>query len=205
MTKRLFKAQIEPLFERIERYLDAPERDLDGQLRAVREWIALADNDPETFDRIMARLPACTPDWLFNLPAELVDAGRVPEAQELAEVLDGMCAGTRSRAHLAVTLASRRDAAARPQIEMCRARFPDDPWVRLKCGEALALLGLLHAAEREFRRALSVAGDDEFTIDVARDRLLEFLARAGRADEARALSDAGSESCIAGVCESVRA
>jgi thioredoxin-like negative regulator of GroEL len=67
---------------------------------------------------------------------------------------------------------------ARARIESNLARWPDDFWIRLQAGDALAVLGDLDGAAAHFHAALRMADDtDDFE---ARADAVERLSRIGQ-------------------------
>jgi hypothetical protein len=121
------------------------------------------------------------PDWLVSLVLDLGRAGLGAEAAvvgdalarvdpDLQAFLDGDVAVALAEAGLA--------GRARARIESNLARWPDDFWIRLHAGDALAVLGDLDGAAAHFDAAVSMA--DEADDLEARADALERLSRIGR-------------------------
>ena len=127
-------------------------------------------------------------DWLLELPFELAGNGLVTEAAEIGKRFAEVFEPENFLADRAAILAvhGRRDEAA-TQVEEILARFPEDPWVAIKAGDACYALGDKQAAESLYRRGWTQAGDDSYTREGALERLIPLLEVAGRHDEAQAL------------------
>ena len=100
------------------------------------------------------------PDWLINLVLNLGRAGLGAEAAEVGDALARVAPDQRAifDGDVAVALAEaghRTQATAR--ITENLTRWPDDFWIRLHAGDALAILGDVDGAETHFRAALALA------------------------------------------------
>jgi len=106
------------------------------------------------------------PDWLVNLVLDLGRAGLGAEAARVGDALAQLDPDRRAffDADVAVALAEAGLAEqARDRIAVNLTRWPDDFWVRVHAGDALAALGDLDGAEAHFEAALSMAEDaDDF-------------------------------------------
>ncbi|MCE7007049.1 hypothetical protein LWC34_30090 [Kibdelosporangium philippinense] len=125
----------------------------------------------------MAQLP----DWLVNLVLDLGRAGLGIEAAMVGDALARVDPDDTAFYHgmAAVALAEAGLAEeARARIEAGLARWPDDFWIRMHAGDALAALGDLDGAEAHFSTALGMAeqADD---VDTRYDAL-QRLTRIGR-------------------------
>jgi hypothetical protein len=121
------------------------------------------------------------PDWLLNLVLDLGRAGLGAQAAAAAEaltrvdpdlqaVLDGDVAVALARAGLT--------DQARARIEANLARWPDDVWIRIHAGDALAALDDLDSAAAHFDAAVTMAEDaDDFD---ARSAAIQRLRRISR-------------------------
>jgi len=126
--------------------------------------------------------------WLLDLPFTLANHGFVDEAVTLgasyAEITEGEnFLGDRG---IILAEAGRREEAL-AQLTENLLRFPDDPWVIIKGGDVHEALGEHDQAERLYRRALELAGDDDYARAGAVERLVPLLDNAGRKEEADAL------------------
>jgi hypothetical protein len=129
-------------------------------------------------------------DWLMNLPFALATAGHVDQAAELSAALTELDPDNRNvyLADRAVLLAEAgREVDARAQIDANVAEFPDDVWVRILAGDALASLDDRVGAEAHLRAAAALAADQgDPDAGEAWNRLAELLAAdPARADDVR--------------------
>jgi len=125
-------------------------------------------------------LAAQLPDWLVNLVLDLGRAGLGAEAARVGDALAQVDPDRRAffDADVAVALAEAGLAEqARERIAMNLTRWPDDFWVRVHAGDALAALGDLDGAEAHFEAALSMAEEAD-----------DFEARADAVDRLRQVS-----------------
>jgi hypothetical protein len=100
------------------------------------------------------------PDWLVNLVLDLGRAGLGAEAAMVGDALAQVDPDSRAfyDGEIAVALAEAGLAEeARARIEESLTRWPDDFWIRVHVGDALAALGDLDGAEAHFDTALSMA------------------------------------------------
>ncbi|HSZ31514.1 MAG TPA: hypothetical protein VK784_17365 [Pseudonocardiaceae bacterium] len=123
------------------------------------------------------------PDWLVNLVLDLGRAGLGAEAVMVGDALarvdpdswacyDGDVMVALAEAGLA--------EEARARIEASLTRWPDDFWIRVHAGDALAALGDLDEAEAHFYTALSMAEQaDDFE---ARYDAIHRLRKIGRGE-----------------------
>jgi hypothetical protein len=106
------------------------------------------------------------PEWLMNLVLDLGRAGLGEEAVAVADALAGVDSDNQAvyQADAAVALAEAgRHTEARARVAVNLAAWPDDFWVRLHAGDALAALGDRPGAEAHFLAALDMADDaDDF-------------------------------------------
>jgi hypothetical protein len=118
------------------------------------------------------------PDWLRSLVFVLGRAGLGDEAvmvgDALARVDPDLAASLDADVAVALAEAGRAERA-RARAESNLARWPDDFWVRLHAGDALAVLGDTDAATVHFGVALDMADDTE-----ARSYAVERLRQVGR-------------------------
>jgi hypothetical protein len=125
--------------------------------------------------------------WLIDLPVRLAEVGLVDEALQLSARGEPFLPHSELLADRARILAEAgRPAAARAQIEAVLARFPGDPWVALKCGDAGRTLGDVAWAEEQYHRGLEEAQDLDTRIG-ALERLTALLDEQGRAEQAHPL------------------
>jgi hypothetical protein len=120
------------------------------------------------------------PEWLVNLVLDLGRAGLGAEAARVGDALAQVDPGQRAffDADVAVALAEAGLAEqASDRIATNLARWPDDFWVRVHAGDALAALGDLDGATAHFEIAVTMA-------DAADD----FEARADAVDRLRRVS-----------------
>ena len=137
-------------------------------LRFVR-WV---DGDEERFHAVLDALPDAVDDWMLNLAPELARHGRHAAAETIARGFAAVWEPENFLADLALGLAwGGAHDAARRVIAECLSRFPNDPWVSIKCGDARAELGEMDAAARLYRRGRELAGDDLGTVEAAEERL----------------------------------
>jgi tetratricopeptide (TPR) repeat protein len=124
------------------------------------------------------------PDWLVNLVAALGHAGLGAEAAMVGDALERVAPDLQAflDGDVAVALAKAGLAEqARARVESNLTRWPDDFWIRLHAGDALAALGERDAAVAHFEVALTMADDtDDFEArSYAVERLME-ISGAGR-------------------------
>lgn len=79
--------------------------------------------------------------------------------------------------------AGRRDEAL-TQVNENLTRFPEDPWISIKSGDAYKALGELKEAKTLYHRGLDLAGEDGYTRNGALERLLPLLEGMGLEREA---------------------
>lgn len=107
-------------------------------------------------------------EWMENLVLALGQAGMAAEAAEAAGALIRIDPDNEVNyaADLGCALAEAGEGpGARAQIEANLARWPDDPWVRIHAGDALAELGDVDGAEAHFLVALEMAESaDDFPL-----------------------------------------
>jgi tetratricopeptide (TPR) repeat protein len=102
------------------------------------------------------------PDWLLNLVLDLGRAGLGAQAVAVADALTRVDPDLQAilDADVAVALAqSGLSDQARARIESNLARWPDDVWVRIHAGDALAVLDDLDGAAVHFDAAVTMAED----------------------------------------------
>jgi hypothetical protein len=120
------------------------------------------------------------PDWLINLVADLGRAGLPAEAETVSEALARVDPDLQSLldGDIAVALAEAGLAEqARARVEANLTRWPDDFWIRMHAGDALAVLGDRDAAAAQFEAALNIAEkSDDFE---ARSDAVERLSQLG--------------------------
>lgn len=126
------------------------------------------------------------PDWLLNLVLDLGRAGLGTQAAAVAEalarvdpnlqpVLDGNAAVALAQAGLT--------DQARARIEANLVRWPDDVWIRVQAGDALAALDDLDGAAAHFDAAVTMAEDtDDFDALTAAIQRLRRISRRHRSD-----------------------
>ncbi|HUY49807.1 MAG TPA: hypothetical protein VMV92_29510 [Streptosporangiaceae bacterium] len=126
--------------------------------RAKDLAIALGE-EPEPADLL--------PQWLMNLVLDLGRAGLGTEAVMMGEALGRVDPEQRATfdADVAVALAEAGLAEeARARAAENLARWPDDYWIRVHAGDALAALGDREGAEGHFSAAVDMADEaDDFT------------------------------------------
>jgi hypothetical protein len=134
------------------------------------------------------------PDWLINLPLDLGRVGLGAGAVKVGEALGRVDPDQQDifEADVAVALAEARQAdQARERVAANIARWPDDFWVRVHAGDALAALGDAVGAEAHFRAAVEIADAGEDLI--------------GRADAIERIADLRGERGNAGGSQLARA
>jgi hypothetical protein len=124
------------------------------------------------------------PDWLRSRVFELGRAGLADEAvmvgEALARVDPDLAASLDSDVAVALAEAGMAERA-RARVESNLGRWPDDFWVRLHAGDALAVLGDIDAATVHFQVAVDMADHtDDFEARLIRGR----TAPAGRSPDA---------------------
>jgi len=121
------------------------------------------------------------PEWLMNLVLDLGRAGLGTETVMVGEALGRVDPEQRATfdADVAVALAEAGLAEdARARIAANLARWPDDFWIRVHAGDALAALGDREGAEGHFGAAVGIADEaDDFTV---RSDAMERLTRLRR-------------------------
>ncbi|MPY81063.1 MAG: hypothetical protein GEV04_22060 [Actinophytocola sp.] len=104
------------------------------------------------------------PDWLANLILDLGRAGLGFEAQRVGDALGQVDPDQQAffDGEVCVALAE-ADLAdeARARIDANLARWPDDLWVRVHAGDALATLGDRKGAEEHFGAAMRMADESD--------------------------------------------
>lgn len=131
--------------------------------------------------------------WVLDLPFTLARRGLVSEAAALgarwAEVIEPEnFLGDRA---VILAEAGRHDEAL-TQVNENLTRFPKDPWIFIKSGDAYKALGELEQAKTLYHRGLDLAGEDGYARDGALERLLPLLKEMGLEDEAEELIKAGA-------------
>lgn len=126
--------------------------------------------------------------WVLDLPFTLARRGLVSEAAALgarwAEVIEPEnFLGDRA---VILAEAGRHDEAL-TQVNENLTRFPKDPWISIKSGDAYRALGELEQAKTLYHRGLDLAGEDGYARDGALERLLPLLKGMGLEHEAEEL------------------
>jgi len=123
------------------------------------------------------------PDWLANLVLDLGRAGLGAQAAMVGDALARVDPDGRAFYHsdVAVALAEAGlSEEARSRVEANLARWPDNLWVRVHAGDAIAALGDRAGAEVHLEIALRMAdGADDFE---ARSDVIERLHEIGRSN-----------------------
>jgi tetratricopeptide (TPR) repeat protein len=160
--------------------------------RAVMDLVAPREGPPrpDLMEEVSDHVEMDVDVWLAELPFTLADVGMVDEALEIGARMAAVRDANLYLAGRAVILAKagRREEALR-QLEMNLAQLPDDPWIRLKAGDAYKALGDLGSAEAMYRRTM-VMTDAGGRIAARGDavlKLADVLHEVGRCDEADAL------------------
>ena len=126
------------------------------------------------------------PDWLVNLVLDLGRAGLGAEAAIVGDALARVDPDQRALydGDIAVALAQAGLAEqARAKVESNLTRWPDDFWIRVHAGDALAALGDAAAAEGHFAEALEMAeAADDFEARHDAVMRLRQLRRDGQPD-----------------------
>jgi predicted Zn-dependent protease len=142
---------------------------------------------------VLATIPV--DEWVMNLPGLLVHAGMVTEARALAERAAEVDPGSDVQylGDLAQALAEAGlDREAAEQAEANLARFPDETWVMITAGFALAPSDPARA-ESLFQDALKLVRPEEDPggYEVVYEQYIEFLGtqRGRRADRDAARRD----------------
>lgn len=118
----------------------------------ARELAVALGEEPELADML--------PEWLVNLVLDLGRAGLGAEAAMVGDALARVDPDRRALydGDIAVALAQAGLAEqARAKIESNLTRWPDDFWIRVHAGDALAALGDADAGEGHFAAALEMA------------------------------------------------
>ena len=121
------------------------------------------------------------PDWLASLVLDLGRAGLGSEAAAVGSALAQVDPGGQAffDGDIAVALAESGFAdEARTRIAANLARWPDDLWIRVHAGDALAALGDREGAEAHFGAALEMA--EQANDFAGRSDVVERLRRIGR-------------------------
>jgi hypothetical protein len=121
------------------------------------------------------------PAWLVSLVMDLGRAGLGAEAAAVSDALGRVAPDLRAflDGDLAVALATAGLAGeTRACVEANLARWPDDFWIRLHAGDALAILGDRDGAVAHFEAALAMAVESGDFTD--RRFAVERLKRIGR-------------------------
>ncbi len=148
-------------------------------LRLARALLRWVDGSEDRLQRAFASLPGAACDWLLDLPELLVNRGLVDEARRLAYSAAEVWSPEDFYADLALALAHAGHAdLARQEMQNALERFPADPWVWIKCGDAALALEDDAEAERRYRKAIALAADDDGTRDAAEERLEDMSAGA---------------------------
>ena len=139
---------------------EAPERDeLAERARLVVEAASWFPGRPADLAVALGAEPGLVgflPDWLESMVLDLGRAGLGDEALMVGEALARVDPDRAASldADVAVALAEAGLAErARARVEFNLARWPDDFWVRLHAGDALAVLGDIDAATVHFEVA----------------------------------------------------
>lgn len=120
---------------------------------------------------------------LVELPLALVNVGELESALAVARAYS-FVAPESSNADVAIILAeSGEHQAAVEQLEANFEQYPDSFLTVIKSGQALEALGNADGAEAAYRKAISLAGDDEER-EEAESQLAGFLEDTGRAFDA---------------------
>ncbi|WP_133804733.1 hypothetical protein [Kribbella caucasensis] len=140
-----------------------------------RDDLAIAlGQDPDLAGRL--------PEWLVNLILDLGHAGLGAEAAHVGDALAQVDPESQAiyDADVAVALAEAGLAKqARDRIAANLTRWPDDFWVRVHAGDALAALGDLDEAEAHLQTAVEIAdaADDFERLGEAISRLRQLSRR----------------------------
>jgi hypothetical protein len=133
------------------------------------------------------------PDWLINLVLDLGRAGLGAEAARVGEALARVDPDNRPSFDADVALALAQCGLAEPaqdRIAANLAQWPDNFWVRVHAGDALAALGDIDGAEAHYEVALRMADEaDDFEARAdAVDRLTQ-IRRRGAPEERDVVKD----------------
>jgi hypothetical protein len=165
-------------------YVSPEPEELAQRARLVVEAASWFRGRPDDFAVALGVEPDMSglfPDWLINLVLDLGRANLGAEAAMVGEALAQVDPDRRESlsADVAVALAEAGlDEQARARIELNLARWPDDFWIRLHAGDALAALGDLDGAAVHFDVAVRMAEEiDDFE---ARSDAVERLMQLSR-------------------------
>lgn len=147
---------------------------------------------PDDFAMALGKEPDMAPlwpDWLMNLVLDLGRAGLGAEAKRVGDALGEVDLDRQAYFHsdacVALAEAGLADGA-RDRIAAALARWPDELWVRVHAGDALAALRDRAGAEEHFRVAMEMADaidDFEAAAEVA-DRIISLTQPERRARSA---------------------
>jgi tetratricopeptide (TPR) repeat protein len=121
-------------------------------------------------------------DWLTELPFELAGDGFVDQAVDVARRYTYIAPATLMGDLGYILARAGRCAEAKEQILENLKKFPEDPWVIIKGGDALDRCGKPDQAERLYLQALEMTADG-FTQDGALERLVPLYSRLGKSEE----------------------
>jgi tetratricopeptide (TPR) repeat protein len=127
------------------------------------------------------------PDWLVNLVLDLGRAGLGAEAAMVGDALARVDPDGQAFYHADVAVALAEAGLpqrARARIEANLTRWPEDFWVRVHAGDALAALGELEGARAQFDTALGMAEQaDDFEARYEASQRLRQIGRRKSQDE----------------------
>jgi hypothetical protein len=142
----------------------------------LRDFTIALGEDPE--------LARALPGWVTSLILDLGQAGLGTEAAQVGDALVAVDPERRAFYTSDVTVALAQAGMAeqaRARIEESLARWPDDVWVRVHAGDALAALGDPDAAVVHFQAALELTQSlrDADALSIVSRRLRDGLRAAG--------------------------
>jgi tetratricopeptide (TPR) repeat protein len=148
-------------------YVEPEPEELAERARLVVEAASLFPGRRDDFSVALGEPPETAgqlPDWLINLVAHLGSAGLAAEAERVGEALAKVDPDLQSLldGDIAIALAEAGMAEqARARVEANLARWPDDFWIRMHAGDALAALGDRDAAVAHFEAAVDMADESD--------------------------------------------
>lgn len=144
----------------------------------------------ERFDLFEDRVGDDVTEWLLDLVSDLAAAGRPEEAVELCDRFAqfGNAEAFLGDQVMILSEAGRHEEATTAAHALLD-RFPDHAWCHIVAADALRESGDEARAEAGYLRALELDPTNAHTVEGALERLVPWLERLGRGEEARAIED----------------
>ena len=149
-------------------------------------WIGIAPERLIAFEELVGDDMT---SWLLDLVSSLVGANRVDEAIKWCGSLAPLGNAEMFLGDQVTILSEAgRNEEAITAAEALLKRFPDHAWCHVFAADAFRRAGDDPRAEGAYLRALELDPTDQFTVEGVLERLVPWLNRLGRLDEARRIA-----------------